>query len=211
MTEAEWLAATDPDPMLDLVEGKASDRKLRLSYVAAIRASWHEINLPDYFSSVEAAELFAEGSISEVKLQQALMDWSRKPTIHLSHPEGLDAFEKLEAIRSSLAPPRAIRCLRSSACWPSFRRIAGRRLATALSDIFGNPFRPVSLNPSWLTSTVHALAQGINQKKAFDRMSTLSDALQDAGCNNDDILNHCRQLGEHVRGCWALDLLLAKS
>jgi hypothetical protein len=80
-----------------------------------------------------------------------------------------------------------------------------------LRDIFGNPFHPASINPSWLTSTVVALAEGIYQDRAFDRMPILADALQDAGCDNEDILNHCLQPGEHVRGCWALDLILGKA
>jgi hypothetical protein len=82
--------------------------------------------------------------------------------------------------------------------------------AALLRDIFGNPFRPVALDPSWLTSTVVALAEGIYQDRAFDRMPILADALQDAGCDNEAILNHCRQPGEHVRGCWVVDLVLAK-
>ncbi len=79
-----------------------------------------------------------------------------------------------------------------------------------LRDIFGNPFRPIIRNPSWLTSTVLALANGIYNEKAFDRMPILGDALQDAGCDNEDVLNHCREPGEHVRGCWVIDLLLSK-
>jgi hypothetical protein len=79
--------------------------------------------------------------------------------------------------------------------------------ATFLHDIFGNPFRPITLNVSWLTSTVLALAQGIYQEKAFDRMPILADALEDAGCDNEDILNHYRQPGGHTRGCWVVDLL----
>jgi hypothetical protein len=79
-----------------------------------------------------------------------------------------------------------------------------------LREIYGNPFRPTTLNPSWITSTVLALAQGIYKENAFDRMPILADALMDADCDNDDILNHCRQPGEHVRGCWVIDLLLAK-
>jgi hypothetical protein len=79
-----------------------------------------------------------------------------------------------------------------------------------IRDIFGNPFRSIALNPSWLTSTVLALAQGIYAEKAFDRMPILADALQDAGCDNEDILNHCRGPGPHVRGCWVVDLLLGK-
>src|SRR6476646_1979241 len=81
------------------------------------------------------------------------------------------------------------------------------RQAQLLHDIFGNPFRPVAPAPEWLTSTVVALAEGIYQDRAFDRMPILADALQDAGCDNEDILNHCRLVGTHVRGCWAIDLV----
>jgi hypothetical protein len=70
-------------------------------------------------------------------------------------------------------------------------------------------FLPV-LESSWLTTTVVALAQGIDNDHAFDRLPILADALQDAGCDNADILDHCRGLGPHVRGCWVVDLLLGK-
>ena len=82
--------------------------------------------------------------------------------------------------------------------------------ADLLRDIFGNPFRPVTLNPAWRTGNVTALAQSIYDDRAFDRMPILADALEDAGCDNADILNHCRQPGEHVRGCWVVDLVLGK-
>ena len=78
-------------------------------------------------------------------------------------------------------------------------------------DIFGNPFRPAALDPSWLTSTVVTLARGIYEERAFDRMPILADALQDAGCDNEDVLNHCRGPGPHVRGCWVVDLVLGKT
>jgi hypothetical protein len=81
-----------------------------------------------------------------------------------------------------------------------------------LRDIFGNPFRPVKLKPAWLTSTVVQLARGIYEERAFDRMPILADALQDAGCDNDDVLDHCRDAKQvHVRGCWVVDLVLGKS
>ncbi|MBP3957234.1 hypothetical protein J8F10_18390 [Gemmata sp. G18] len=80
-----------------------------------------------------------------------------------------------------------------------------------LRDIFGNPIRPVTVEPSWLTSTVTALANGIYTEKAFDRLPILADALMDAGCSHDDLLNHLRSDGPHVRGCWALDLVLGKT
>jgi hypothetical protein len=79
-----------------------------------------------------------------------------------------------------------------------------------LRDIVGNPFRPVTFDPSWLTSTVLSLGKGIYEEKAFDRMPILADALQDAGCENENILNHCRYESVHVRGCWLVDLILGK-
>jgi hypothetical protein len=82
--------------------------------------------------------------------------------------------------------------------------------AHLLHDIFGPlPFHDSAVPPSWLTSDVLALARGIYTEKAFDRMPILADALQDAGCTNDEVLNHCRAVEwEHVRGCWVVDLLL---
>ena len=80
-----------------------------------------------------------------------------------------------------------------------------------LRDIFGNPFRPVAVDPEWLTSTVVALARGVYDDRAFDRLPILADALQDAGCEDADILAHCRGDGPHVRGCWVVDLMLGKT
>jgi hypothetical protein len=80
-------------------------------------------------------------------------------------------------------------------------------------DVFGNPFRPVSVNTRWLAwndGVVLKLAQGIYEDRAFDRLPFLADALEEAGCDNADILAHCRQPGPHVRGCWVIDLLLGK-
>jgi hypothetical protein len=48
------------------------------------------------------------------------------------------------------------------------------------------------------------------ESREFGAMPILADALQDAGCNNDAILNHCREPGEHVRGCWVVDLVLGR-
>ncbi|WP_246523439.1 hypothetical protein [Gemmata palustris] len=104
--------------------------------------------------------------------------------------------------------------------WREQRDSASRNAADAeekrsqtvlLRDIFGNPIRPVTVEPSWLTSTVTALANGIYTEKAFDRLPILADALMDAGCSHDDLLNHLRSDGPHVRGCWALDLVLGKT
>ena len=64
---------------------------------------------------------------------------------------------------------------------------------------------------TWNDGTLSKLAQGIYEGRAFDRLPILADALEDAGCDNADILAHCRNGGEHVRGCWVVDLLLGKT
>jgi hypothetical protein len=83
-------------------------------------------------------------------------------------------------------------------------------LGGRLRDIVGNPFRPVSVEPSWRASPVLDLARSIYDERAFDRLPILADALEDAGCTNADILGHCRGGGDHVRGCWVVDLVLGK-
>jgi hypothetical protein len=78
-------------------------------------------------------------------------------------------------------------------------------------DIFGNPFRPVTLDPRWQSSTVLDLARTIYDERAFERMPILADALMDAGCDKEVIIKHCQGPGPHVRGCFLVDLILGKS
>jgi hypothetical protein len=83
-----------------------------------------------------------------------------------------------------------------------------------IRDAVGDPHRPAALDPAWLTwggGAVRKLAQVIYDERAFDRLPILADALQDAGCANADVLTHCREPAEHVRGCWVVDLLLRQS
>jgi hypothetical protein len=95
--------------------------------------------------------------------------------------------------------------------WTLARKKQEVFLATLLRDIFGNPFRPVSFDPAWRMGNVLSLAQAIYDERAFERLPILADALEDAGCTNADVLGHCRGGGEHVRGCWVVDLVLGKS
>ena len=84
-------------------------------------------------------------------------------------------------------------------------------MVALLRDIAGNPFRPATFDPNWRTSTAVALAQRIYDAKDFTLMPILADALQDAGCASDDVLDHCREPhGVHVRGCWVVDAVLNK-
>ncbi|MBP3956357.1 hypothetical protein J8F10_13815 [Gemmata sp. G18] len=79
-----------------------------------------------------------------------------------------------------------------------------------MRDVFGNPFRSVTFSPSWRISTAVALAAQMYESRDFSAMPILADALQDAGCDSADVLDHCRNDGPHVRGCWVIDLVLGK-
>jgi hypothetical protein len=48
------------------------------------------------------------------------------------------------------------------------------------------------------------------KSRDFTPMPILADALQDAGCDNAEILAHCRGDSPHIRGCWVVDLVLGK-
>jgi hypothetical protein len=86
--------------------------------------------------------------------------------------------------------------------------------AALLRCIFGIPFRPLPrLNSAWLAwegGTVPKLAAALYDERAFDRLAVLADALEEAGCTDQSILDHLRGPGPHVRGCWAVDLVLGK-
>lgn len=79
-----------------------------------------------------------------------------------------------------------------------------------LRDVFGNLFRPSSVGSAWKSTNVVGLAEVIYDDRAFDRMPVLGDALEDAGCTNAEMLEHCRSGTEHVRGCWVVDRILDK-
>jgi hypothetical protein len=79
-----------------------------------------------------------------------------------------------------------------------------------LLDIFGNPFRPMTLDPAWQTPEVVTLAGHIYHDWAFAELPELAEALESAGCADQTVLAHCRESGPHVRGCWVVDLLLAR-
>jgi hypothetical protein len=89
--------------------------------------------------------------------------------------------------------------------------LVGEEACSLLRDIFGNPFRPVALDPAWLTwhdGLLVSMARRMYDSRDFTDMPILADALEEAGCSDQDILAHCRQPGEHVRGCWIVDLFL---
>jgi hypothetical protein len=88
-----------------------------------------------------------------------------------------------------------------------------KRQAAYARCIFGNPFHPIILNPAWLSwhgGLPVSMTQRMYDSRDFADMPVLADALEEAGCQDQDILTHCRSGSEHVRGCWVVDLLLGK-
>ena len=204
MTEKEWLTSGAPAAMLEHCWAEASARKKRLFGCACCSRATHTMN-PLGRSAVDTAERFADGQASPKELASAHRAAYRNAWafafsfVCSSNPD--DSRSVWDTIANRLL-------LNAGAKWHAELSA----MCDLLRDIFGNPFRPVALDQSWLTSDVLALARGIYDERAFDRMPILADALQDAGCTNEDALNHCRDTTQpHVRGCWVVDLVLGKT
>jgi hypothetical protein len=220
MTEAEWLAPEN------LVRLDFSDhvrqrrRKHRLFGIACARqlAPWIEEKV--LFDALAKAEAFAAGELSEATLQT----WRRKVQksfdrrvaggVEYGAPQTI-AYPYVAKVCAEWRYANTIDCWRvmyypASRFGEEFAR-RGPTLAHALLlDIFGNPFRPVEFLPAWRSDTVLALAKQMYESRDFGAMPILADALQDAGCDSEEILSHCRGEGPHVRGCWVVDLVLGK-
>jgi hypothetical protein len=223
MTEAEWLACNDPATMLEFLRGKASDRKCRLVACACCGLAWPFIADDRNRRAVELGERLADGATELLELATirastrdgtawcALMDSAWDAAFHSARSGAGDTARS--AIRGKRWGGREER---DTVWWHAW---AAARLTQAgiLLDIFGNPFRPAALDPAWLTADVASLAQAAYVERELPggrldpgRLAVLSDALEDAGCAEAAILSHLRSPGLHVRGCWALDLILGK-
>jgi hypothetical protein len=234
MTEAEWLACTDPVLLLEFLQGKASDRKLRLYAVACFRGVWDSITNVSSQEAIQVLERYAEGQATAHELGQA--NWSAEAAI-FDFDRRLERYEREQnGIRKGWLPledaiespfvltkeGNEISLDRASYIAAAIERATSESSFIdtqvdrsildihLIHDIFGNPFRPSSLKPAWLTPNVVGLANGIYDDRAFDRLPILADALEEAGCDDEEILLHCRRPGEHVRGCWVVDLLTGR-
>jgi hypothetical protein len=200
MTETEWQHASEPHLMLAFLQGKASDRKLRLFAVACSQRVWSLIDDLGR-TAVEVAENYADGLAGPDEMRAARL---------ACQGAGGQASWYAAASNPEVAARNAARSAQAGiASNPILGTVAAELHAQAdlLRDIFGSlPFRPITLDLSLLTPTVVQLAQAIYDDRAFDRMPELANTLHQAGCDNDEILGHCRGRGPHVRGCWVVDL-----
>jgi len=227
MTEEEWLKCDDPHRMvMSLRRAASSQRKSRLFAVMACRRFWTIVTDERSRKAVEVAELYLDGQASEEDRgaaaeasREAISEIVRIRQADYSFPEMFIHAARACAIAIAFRFSRPDLMALISACNLITRDpkspIASRKdeklaASATLRDIFGSPFRPVSLFPDCRTSTSVAIAKQIYDSRDFSAMPILADALQDADCDNADILDHCRGPGPHVRGCWVVDLVLDK-
>jgi hypothetical protein len=238
MTEREWLASEDVDAMVQRARrsGTASTRKRLLFAAACLRRLWPILQYEGSQEAIEVLERFADGEASE---EERLAAVSRAGKAARAAQRDLDNAEPYSsgyaAIAATSTAALAVRIAienqgpnlstveaaslahQAQAYWESDQwKRARAAQATLLRDIFGLlPFRLMApLNPgllAWNGGTVPNLARAIYDDRAFDHLPVLADALEEAGCTDADVLSHCRRPGDHVRGCWIVDLLLGKS
>jgi hypothetical protein len=233
--EQTWLTADDPFDLFSRFDLPDHPRRARLWLVGCCRLVWEHLP-PRARAAVGVAERFAEGRATTGDLAAALaaveaeaaeaeaefrrLDdelYERCVAVELSRPSlpTDDIRERMAAIERRREAVRWVAAAGSASFRVASYFVAGRdpdRADTArlLRCVFGNPFRPVALDPVWRTDTVLALARQMCDTGDFFAMPILADALQEAGCEDEAVLAHCRGDGPHVRGCWACDLVLGK-
>ena len=237
MTEAEWLKSSMPVSSFEHDHGWPSPRKQRLFAVACCQRIRHllpEIRWADWS---DVAERYADRRAKRDDLAAARRDVLTGADGRATYAQMLTQFgeraaywaceTKLRKYASQVATAAA--CAAAYSILPleeafvppghsgykeQFWVAQNAELAAQIAlvyEICGNPFRPgVAFSPSWRTDTAMSLARGMYESRDFGAMPILADALQDAGCDNDDVLNHCRGEWPHVRGCWVVDLVLGK-
>jgi hypothetical protein len=209
MTEGEFNRCTDPETMLAFLQaGRAGRRrKLWLFACACCRHAWLSSGGKGRgCPSVDVAERFADGRANQEELWAGFSRadgarvWGDRPgQAAYAYVTG-DVDVAVRTATGLLGPRPEVQA-------------AGRALyAWLLRDVFGPlPFRPVAPDPAWLAwrgGTVPRLARAAYDDRAFDRLPVLADALEEAGCDDADILGHLRGPGPHARGCWVVDALL---
>jgi hypothetical protein len=232
MNEETWLTTPDVEAMLARAPIVWNDRLRRLFACACCRRLWSILTREQYRAAVETAERYADGRTSTNELRR--VTWTRERVRAIRGTKRGDALwavtlaasvhwrfqqEQEVARLARVALGRPGRWWGGDSPptpWSDMSDRVREELAAQsalLRDIVGNPYRRVEVDPAWLQwneSTVRKVAEAIYEDTAFSELPVLADALEDAGCGEAILLEHCRSAGPHVRGCWAVDLLLAK-
>jgi hypothetical protein len=172
------------------------------AYAAAEQESSEPEALPEFPSAPESAALTTVGLLAGVDVAELAAEAVATMILDIPDATKID-FRRLVFVddENGRARKEAVRSAEQAA------------QVALLRDIVGNPFRPARINRAWLArndGTLRRLAEAIYEERAFNRLPLLADALLDAGCDNEELISHCRSEGPHVRGCWAVDLLLGR-
>jgi hypothetical protein len=212
VTESEWSASDNPDAMFAHLGSGLSERKKRLFACACCRRLLRRIPDKRARRALEVSERYADGAASREQLGEAY-SWAWEifePEEPFTEAVERTCGEELKDVAEIAQEARLDPTLYDDPS-PADRRFTKRERkaqADLIRDIFCGPGKPPAPDPGWLIPGVLALARGIYEEKAFDRLAVLADALEEAGCADQRLLGHLRGPGSHVRGCWALDLTL---
>jgi hypothetical protein len=184
----------------------------------------HELRPPAF----EISERFADGEIGLHEIRQFLNELGAMGGVSAAWALNCSEFAVLEE-NAEQAAIQAISCALHFAYFFTYeqtfskltytgdgkiaaeaREAERKKLPELVREIFGNPFRPFTVHRRWFTQPIVGLAKEIYDARAFERLPMLADALEEAGCTNGEILNHCRSPGPHVKGCWVVDAVLGK-
>jgi hypothetical protein len=222
MTEIQWLECTNPHAMLDYLTDCDDHRRFRLFACGCSRHAALKWTGESGATFIEIAEKYADGQATkeEVNRQRESVR-SLLGSFRRHEQEGRSWYSIITQLASESFTAMSAngvyftcKTIKAFERGPDGSHIQeGRGFANIIRDIFGNPFRPSTIDPAWLTwnnRTVPKLAQTIYDDRRYDIMPILGDALEDAGCNDEQMLEHCRGPGPHVRGCWVVDLILGK-
>ncbi len=225
ITERDWLRSADAIPLLDHLfpmHGFHSipdqPRKLRLYYAACARRAFRNLN-PMQRGLLEAAERLADGAISsrehaEIARLGESFDGGPDELRQLGELLGCDP-QTWSGGRSTNTGRR-----RERLGWLVFQGLrhvvpapawVHRSLHSAdvVRDLFPNPFRITPWQAGWRSDAAVRIARCMYEARVFGGMGQLADALEEAGCRDEDILLHCRdEYAVHYRGCWVVDWFL---
>lgn len=239
MSEAEWRDNPHIFELIGFFESQVGNRRRRLFACACCRRVWNMLHQRVSAQViVELAEAFADGQASEAELRAAhehydFSDLQAQLVGRVTTQTQLSllTLHSLAAVQDLTSPNVSVLQLVlntskrfSDDYIPSPQHNEGTGgggsvdydttelfiKENLLRDILGNPFRPVTFEPVWRTQNTVGIATKMYDERNFDAMPILADALEDSGCDNEEILRHCREPGIHVRGCWVVDLVLGK-
>lgn len=233
VTEAEWLSTGDAEKLAVFIHYRYHDqpvwRKQGLLACACIRRIWPLLTDEGGRRAIAIEERSCEEPVSEeehlqahslaknawkVMADEAYDGKYATPLLRAMSDAGLAAYHVLDGDLQSVG-----NCSDAAACfaapsdtpeWKRAKLAESKMQVQVMHCIFGNPFRPGRFERPWVTPNVERIARRIYANAAHEEYRSLADSLEEAGCNSEEVLSHCRSGGPHVKGCWVVDAVLEK-